>query len=148
MKRFCSLSKVSLLSSALAFALLGSRAAYAQELASAHIQIEDASGGMPGPITGPAAEAILQGPLSSDPVELAVLKAEAAREAGVASPPEAGPLPAAATPAPGILLGKSGVFDSGSTPSDSTGAIGTGRLYRTGQFRDRDIRSQSQLNQT
>src|SRR5689334_1178684 len=105
-------SNVLLLIPVLAVAFLGIRAGYAQELASAPIQIEDASGGVPGPITGPATEAILHGPLSNDPVELALLKAEAAQEVGLAGSPEgAGPLPARVRPPPSILLGKSGVFD-------------------------------------
>jgi hypothetical protein len=102
--------------------------AHAQELEGMPAQIEDASSGIPGPISGPAAEAILHGPLSNDPAELARLKALAAQELGIAASPEAAkPLPQSVTSAPVILLGKNGVFETDLSPSDSTGAIGTGR---------------------
>src|SRR5215471_3476475 len=100
----------------------------AQELATIPAQLEEASGGVPGPITGPAAEAILHGPLANDPADLARRKALAAQEFGIAPSPEAAkPRPTSVTPMPVILLGKNGLFDSSGSPSDSTGAIGTRR---------------------
>jgi hypothetical protein len=122
----------SVLIAAIAFgcAVVGAapRGANGQELEAAPAQLEEASGGIPGPIEGPAAEAILHGPLPSDPAELALLKAEAAQEFGITSPEEAAnPRPEAVTPTPTILLGKNGLSDSSGSPSDSTGAIGTGR---------------------
>src|SRR5215831_3261336 len=111
---------------ALGFAGVGpvARWANAQELETIPAQLEEASGGIPGPISDAAAQAILHGPLAKDPVDLARRKAWAAQEFGVAPPPEAAkPRLESVTPTPTILLGKTGVFDSTVAPSDSTGAI-------------------------
>jgi len=89
-----------------------------------------ASPGIPGPVNGPAADAILRGPLPADAGVLAERKAIAAEAAGkIASgtPQER----SAPSPTPVILLGKSGLLDGSSTPSDSSGAIGTSRYIET-----------------
>jgi len=70
----------------------------------------------------------LHGLLADDPADLARREALAAQEFGIAPSPEAAkPFAKSVTPTPIILLGKKGLFDSSDSPSDSTGAIGTGR---------------------
>ena len=90
------------------------------------IRLDWAGPGVPGPVSGPAAEAMLRGPLPADADVLAERKATAAGAAGQVVP-EISAGPYAPSPAPFILLGKTGIFDNGGTPSDSTGAIGTRR---------------------
>jgi hypothetical protein len=123
--------KFSLLIAALAFAIFGGEillsATSAQAFETMPPQLEEASGGIPGPIEGPAAEAILHGPLANDAADLARRKALAAQELGIAPSVEVTPVPKSVTPTPIILLAKNGISDNSGTPSDSTGAIGTGR---------------------
>jgi hypothetical protein len=105
-----------------------SGSAGAQELEAVPIQLEAAHGGVPGSIEGPAAEAILHGPLPSDPANLARRKALAAQKFGIAASTEAAQsLSESVVRQPSILLGKKGVFENDVSPSDSTGAIGTRR---------------------
>lgn len=85
-----------------------------------------ASPGIPGPVSGPAADAMLRGPLPADADMLAERKAIAAEAAGQILS-EISQEPYAPSPTPVVLLGKRGIFDTGGTPSDSTGAIGTRR---------------------
>ena len=94
------------------------------------IRLDWASPGIPGPVNGPAADAMLRGPLPADADVLAERKAIAAEAAGK-TVPEISQEPYAPSPTPVILLGKSGLFDASSTPSDSTGAIGTSRYIET-----------------
>jgi hypothetical protein len=103
--------------------------AVAQDLEAVPIQLEKAHGGVPGPIEGPAAQAIQYGPLSNDPAQLARRKALAAQKFGIAPSPEAAkPVTTSLTAAPQVLLRKKGVFDPTSAPpNDPTGAIGTKR---------------------
>jgi hypothetical protein len=111
------------------FFVVSMQAVYAQAGAgddvSSGIGVDWASGGIPGPVEGPAARALFYGPLPNDPAMTAERKALAASEAGQTAP-EA-PEPLAASPLPTLILGRSGVFDTNLTPSDSTGAIGTTR---------------------
>jgi hypothetical protein len=94
------------------------------------IRLDWASPGIPGPVTGPAADAMLRGPLPADADALAERKAIAAEAAGKIAQ-EISPEPYAPSPTPVILLGKTGLIDASSTPSDSTGAIGTKRYIET-----------------
>jgi hypothetical protein len=94
------------------------------------IRLDWAGPGIPGPVTGPAADAMLRGPLPADAEVLAERKAIAAEAAGKITQ-EISPEPYAPSPTPVVLLGKAGIFDTGSTPSDSTGAIGNRRYIET-----------------
>ena len=114
----------------LSLAAFGARTSSAQ--AGRTITISKAGGGRAGPMSGVAAQSMERGTLPADPEALARLKAEAARDAGLASGAEtANPAPAAVTPLPTLLLGKDGLEDPNGTPSDSTGAIGTTRYIET-----------------
>jgi hypothetical protein len=90
------------------------------------VRLEAASGGVRGPLSVAAERAIERGPLPADIGAYDRLKARAAVRAGGASA-SGGPAPAAVSPQPTIGVSKQGLFDTNSTPSDSTGAKGTTR---------------------
>jgi len=119
---------------------LGARAAAP---AAPRLQLARTVSGTPGAITGPAARAITGGVLTLNEEALEAQKAQAAAVAeqnGAYATPLA-PAPDAVTPNPVIKLKKSGLFNPGNAPSDSTGAIGnqsyietvnsTAAIYRT-----------------
>src|SRR3954454_5243814 len=87
----------------------------------------EVTGGTPGTLTGPAARAIREGPLVADRALVAQLKAAAAGDARQNAPSST----EAVSPTPTVVLGKAGLGATTSSPSDSTGSIGTTRYIET-----------------
>src|SRR5262249_1312951 len=99
----------------------------AQDLEAVPIELETAHGGVPGPIEGPAAQA-MYGRLPDDPIEVARRKALADQRYGPTPPLLAAtPVTTSLAAAPPVLLGAKGIFDMTTPPSNPTGAIGTHR---------------------
>ena len=90
------------------------------------LRLTRAHGGVAGPITGAAAQALRSGPLPADRAALDRAKAAGSDRRGTSRA-----APAAPSPSPSILLKKNGLQHPGNTPSDSTGAIGTTRYIET-----------------
>src|SRR5436309_1474031 len=101
MKLFSTILAVAVVSAVVAISFGGVQQAVAGEP-----RLEAVTPGTPGPITGPAADAMRYGPLPADRAELAQRKAQANAEASVASPRSE---TQAGAQAPTIVIGKNGV---------------------------------------